>query len=277
MRRTTHATIAIYTAAIVVALITLLPILWTVLTSFKTEQEILSNPTQLLPRTWIIENYTRTLLDTDYKFFAINSFIVATSSTIIVMILSITSAYAYSKFYSFRGKNPLVALVLIARMVPEIAIVIPLFLVVQSIGLYDNRLGLILVEATLAFPLATWLLKTFFDDIPESIVEAAKIDGCTSFGILRKIILPISGPALASTFTITFLTAWNSFLIPLVFSKTVNSKTLPVAISELAFGEYGVNWGGLSAVAVVTVLPVFLIGLFAQKYLTSGLTAGIEK
>ncbi len=277
MQKPRSLRLAIYAAAIAVALVTLLPILWTVLTSFKTEQEILANPTQAFPQMWTLENYSYMLSGTNYRYYAINSLFVASISTALVMFLSISSAFAYSKFHLFRAKNPLIGLVLIARMVPEIAIVIPLFLLIQSIGLYDNRLGLIIVETALAYPLATWLLKTFFDDVPEAIIEAAKIDGCSSAGILAKIILPVSLPALASTFTITFLTAWNSFLIPLVFSKTVNSKTLSVAISEMAYGEYGVNWGGLSAIAIITVLPVFALGLFAQKYLTSGLTAGIEK
>ncbi|HEY9595305.1 MAG TPA: carbohydrate ABC transporter permease, partial [Spirochaetia bacterium] len=148
---------------------------------------------------------------------------------------------------------------------------------IQRLGLFDTKIGLILIISAMAYPLATWLLKSFFDSLPASLYDAAKIDGCKSFVILRRIVLPISGPSIASTLIITFLTVWNSFLIPLTFAKTPAVKTFPVAVAELAYGEYGVNWGSLSAVSIVAIIPVFLLGLFAQKYVVAGLTAGSEK
>jgi multiple sugar transport system permease protein len=267
----------IYAAATLLALYTLLPIVWVVLTSLKAEGEIVAFPPHVFPQQWTLDNYHRMLFETDYRYYARNSLIVGVGGTLLVMVLSIASGYAYSKFFNYRAKNPMMIFIIIARMVPEIAVIIPLYFLMQTYNLYDSKLGLILMLSAMAFPLATWLLKTFFDDVPVSVAEAAIIDGCSSVGVLIRVILPISWPAIASTVTITFLTVWNSFLIPLVFTKSVGSKTLPVAISELAYGEYGVNWGGLSATAIITIIPVFLIGLFAQKYLTAGLTAGAEK
>lgn len=277
MARLKLRSVLIYGAAVLLALYTLVPIVWVLLTSLKTEQETLAFPPRILPSGLNFDNYTKTILEGDYRYYAQNSLFIGVGGTLLVMALAIASGYAYSKFFRFRAKNPLMIFIIIARMVPEIAIIIPLYFLMQSYGLYDSRTGVLLMLAAMAFPLATWLLKTFFDDVPVSIAEAATIDGCSSIGVLLRIILPISWPAIASTITITFLTIWNSFLIPLVFTKSASSKTLPVAISELAFGEYGVNWGGLSAVAMVTIIPVFVIGLFAQKYLTAGLTAGAEK
>jgi multiple sugar transport system permease protein len=267
----------IYAAATLLALYTLLPIVWVVLTSLKAEGEIIAFPPHAFPQPLTLDNYHRMLFETDYRYYARNSLIVGVGGTLLVMVLSIASGYAYSKFFNYRAKNPMMIFIIIARMVPEIAVIIPLYFLMQTYNLYDSKLGLIFMLSAMAFPLATWLLKTFFDDVPVSIAEAAIIDGCSSIGVLIRVILPISWPAIASTVTITFLTVWNSFLIPLVFTKSVGSKTLPVAISELAYGEYGVNWGGLSATAIITIIPVFLIGLFAQKYLTAGLTAGAEK
>ncbi len=267
----------IYTSALLLALYTLLPIVWVLLTSLKTEGEIIAFPPHVLPQHTTFDNFQRMLFETDYRYYARNSLIVGVGSTLLVMVLAVASGYAYSKFFNFRAKNPMMIFIIIARMVPEIAVIIPLYFLMQTYNLYDSKLGLVLMLSAMAFPLAAWLLKTFFDDVPISIAEAAIIDGCSSIGVLTRVILPISWPAIASTVTITFLTVWNSFLIPLVFTKSVGSKTLPVAISELAYGEYGVNWGGLSSVAIITVIPVFLIGLFAQKYLTAGLTAGAEK
>ncbi|HML21996.1 MAG TPA: carbohydrate ABC transporter permease [Aggregatilinea sp.] len=266
----------IYFAATLLVLYTLLPIIWVLLTSFKAETEIVSFPPHVFPQHVTFDNYSR-MFETDYRYYARNSLIVGVVGTALVMVLGIASGYSYSKFFTYKAKNAMMIFIIIARMVPEIAVIIPLYFLMQTYNLYDSKTGLILMLAAMAFPLATWLLKTFFDDVPVSITEAATIDGCSSIGVLVRVILPISWPAIASTVTITFLTIWNSFLIPLVFTKSVESKTLPVAISEIAYGEYGVNWGGLSAIAIITIVPVFVIGLFAQKYLTAGLTAGAEK
>lgn len=277
MRRKNLYRLFIYCMSFLVTMIALLPVIWVFLTSFKTRNEVYSFPPVLLPASFDLQNYIEMLHGTKYGYFTINSIIVGVSATCLVMLLAMLSAYGYSKFFSFVGQRSALLGVLIARMVPEVAIVVPLYLVVQKVDLYDTKVALIIIYSAIAYPLATWLLKTFFDDIPKSIVEAARIDGCKSLEILYRVILPIAKPALASAITITFLTVWNPFLIALVFSGTINSKTLPVAISEVSHAEYGVEWGHLSALSMITILPVFLIGLFAQKHLTSGLTAGALK
>jgi len=269
--------IFLYTTAIFILVTILFPILWIFLTSFKSESELSTFPPVLWPSQFNFNNYIEVLIESKYGVFAINSLIIGIAATTLVLILAVLSAYGYSKFFRFKEQKLSLVAVLIARMAPPIAIVVPLYQVVQRLGLYDTKIALILIYSAVAYPLATWLLKTFFDDIPESVVESAIIDGCSKLQVLIKIILPLSTPALASTVTITFLTVWNRFLIALTFSATTNSKTLPVAISALSHAEYGVQWGNLSAISIVTVIPVFLIGLGAQKYLTAGLTAGAEK
>jgi ABC-type glycerol-3-phosphate transport system permease component len=194
-----------------------------------------------------------------------------------VILLSIVAGYGYSKFFKFRGQGALLIFVLVSRMLPPIAIVVPLYEAFSEFKLLDTKTGLILIGSAISLPLGTWMLKTFFDEIPASVVEAATIDGCGRMRVLWSIILPLSKSAIASTVTITFLTSWNLFLIPLIFGKSLESKTLPVAISNLAFGEYGTQWGDLAALSVIMIVPVALIGLFGQRYLTTGLTAGAEK
>lgn len=277
MKRRTVVKLILYVCGALIIVVTLFPVVWAALTSLKTTKEILVYPPSFLPNPVTIVNYGMMLIGSQYGFFAVNSVIVGMASTLVVIIVSILSGYGYSKFFSFRGKSSFMIFIIIARMVPGIAIVIPLFLLIQSVGLYDTRLGLVVVYSAMALPLAIWLLKTFFDEFPRSIVDAGRIDGCGIMGILTRIILPISGPSIASATTITFLTVWNTFLIALVLTKTPDSETLPVAISELAHAEFGVNWGGLSAIAMITVIPVFIVGLVSQKYLTRGLTAGAEK
>ena len=271
-------TILYYFFAILILLYTILPILWIVFTSFKTESEIFAAHQKILPDSFLyIDNYKAILNKTAYGRYFINSMIITLFSTALVMICAIFSGYSFSSIFNFKGKNACMIFIIVARMIPEIAIIIPMYFFLQKIGLYDTKLGIGLVISAMAYPLAAWLLKTFFDDIPMSLFDAAKIDGCNSLQTLRKIVLPISGPSISSTLIITFLTIWNSFLIPLSLSKTVQAKTFSIAISELAYSEFGVSWGNISALSVIAVIPMFLIGIFAQKYIIAGLTSGSEK
>lgn len=267
--------IFIYLAAAFIFLYTVLPILWLFRTSFKTQNEIYSN--NILPQSWTLSNYGDILLKSQYSQYFLNSMIVTFAATLIVMFCAILSGYSFSSAFQYKGKNGFMVFIIIARMVPEIAVIIPMYFMIQKLGLYDTKTGIVIMISAMAYPLAAWLMKSFFDDIPASLYEAAKLDGCNSWAILRKIVLPISGPAISSTLIITFLTVWNSFLIPLTFAKSTNAKTFPVAISELAYGEFGVSWGNLSALCILAVIPMFLLGIFAQKYIIAGLTGGAEK
>lgn len=269
--------IVIYSASVIILLYTILPIIWIVLTSFKSQGEIFSNTLHILPAKPTLENYKEVFQKSAYGKYFINSIIITVSATFIVMLFAVLSGYGFSSAFTYRGKNSLMVVIIIARMIPEIAIIIPMYFFIQKLGLFDTKTGITLMISATAYPLATWLIKSFFDNIPHSLYDAAKIDGCKSSQILLKIVLPISGPALSSTLIITFLTVWNSFLIPLTFAKTTRAKTFPVSISELAFGEFGVNWGNLSALSVIAIIPMFIIGIFAQKYIVAGLTGGAEK
>lgn len=267
----------IYIIAIIVFLYTVLPILWIVLTSFKTQNEILMGKGYILPQDWTLENYKDIILKSVYGKYFLNSFIVTIGATALVMVTAILSGYSLSNAFNYKTKNGFMIFIIIARMVPDIAIIIPMYFYIQKLGLFDTKTGITLMISAMAYPLATWLLKSFFDDIPPSLYDAAKIDGCTTWQTLRRIVLPISGPSISSTLIITFLTVWNSFLIPLTFAKTASAKTFPVAISELAYSEFGVSWGNLSALSVLAVIPMFLLGIFAQKYIIAGLTSGAVK
>lgn len=279
MSKSKHITrnIIIYVFAVIIFLYTVLPIFWIFITSFKSQNEIFQNTQSVFPIKWTLENYKKVLMQSIYGKYFLNSIIITFFSTTIVMCCAILSGYSFSMAFDYKWKNPFMIFIIIARMVPEIAIIIPMYFFIQKLGLYDTKTGIVLMISAMAYPLATWLIKSFFDDIPSSLYDAGKIDGCSSLQILVKIVLPISGPSLSSTLIITFLTVWNSFLIPLTFAKTPVSKTFPVAISELAYGEFGVSWGSLSALSVVAVIPMFIIGIFAQKYIISGLMGGAEK
>jgi ABC-type glycerol-3-phosphate transport system permease component len=267
----------IYISAVLLALYTILPISWLLITSFKTRNEIYSYPPTLFPKNITIENYTSLFQNTHYDRYFFNSIIISITAAGLITLFAVLSAYAYSNTFTYRFKKGLMVFIIIARMIPEIAIIIPLYFMINKVGLFDTKTGVILMISAMAYPLAVWLLKSFFDDIPTSLYDAAKIDGCGDFSVLKNIVLPISGPSLSSTIIITFLTVWNSFLIPLTFTKSLASKTFPLAISELAYGEHGVNWGNMASISVLAVIPMFLLGIFTQRYIIAGLTYGAEK
>ncbi len=276
-RKHSGRVVGIYIFALFIVLYSALPILWLLLTSFTPQSELYMNETILQTGNWTLENYKEILLKSEYVKYFGNSFIITLCATLIVMVCAVLSGYSFSHAFNYKGKNAFMVFIILARMIPEIAIIIPMYFFIQSVGLFDTKTGITIMISAMSYPLAAWLMKSFFDDIPASLYEAAKLDGCNSMQILRKIVLPISGPSLSSTLIITFLTVWNSFLIPLTFAKTPNAKTFPVAISELAFGEFGVSWGNLSALSILAIIPMFLIGIFAQKYIVAGLTGGAEK
>lgn len=263
--------------ALMAAGISLLPVIWLVFTSFKDHNEIFASTPTLVPHHFTAIQYINLFVNDDYAQYIWNSIVISAITTVVVLLLGILSGFGYSKFFSFRGKNTMFLFVLISRMLPPIAIVVPLYVLFAALGLLNTRIGLVFINSAIALPLAIWMLTTFFDDIPKSLIDAARIDGCNSLGILWYVIIPLSKSAIASTVTITFLTAWNLFLIPLIFGKSDSTQLLPVAISKLAYGEYGTAWGGLAALSVAMIVPVALIGLFGQRYLASGLTAGAEK
>jgi len=268
--------VSLWLLIMVLCIVVLIPILWIIMTSFKNQSEIYTFPPTLLPKGLRYQNYLEIFSRTDYGLFAINSVIVSSVATLFTMVIAIFSAYGYSRF-KFPASSPFLLLILITRMIPPIAAVIPLYLMVQRLGIYDTKINLVLLYSVIALPLAIWMLKISFDDIPRSLEDAARIDGCSNLGILIRVILPLVAPALASTTIITFLTVWNEFLFPLIFTSSSTSKTLPVAIAQLTHAEYGINWGHLCAMAMVIVLPALVIALSVQKYVVSGLMAGASK
>lgn len=275
MKRKLFAKFSLYMMIGIVCTLVFVPILWIILTSFKTESEVYTFPPTILPQQIRYQNFVE-IFTREYGHFTINSVFVASGSTILTMIIAILSAYGYSRF-KFRGNKSFLLSILITRMIPPIAVVVPLYFMVQKFDLYDTKINLVLLYTVIALPLAIWMLKIAFDGIPQSLEDAARIDGCSNLGILVRIILPLAGPALASTTIITFLTTWNEFLFPLIFTGSPASKTLPVAIAQLTHAEYGINWGNLCAMTMIMVLPVLAIALSVQKYVVSGLMAGVSK
>lgn len=267
---------ALYAGVAGICVLALLPILWTFFTSFMTQEEVYRFPPTLVPGGIHYQNYFEIFRTSQYRLFTLNSVAVAITATLITMICGGLAAYAFSTV-AFRGNFTLMLVVLITRMVPGIALVIPLYMAAQWLGVYDTRANLIVLYVATTLPLAIWLLKTAFDGVPQSLLEAARIDGCTEVRILYRIFLPAAAPGLVTTLIITFLTNWNELLLAQIFTSTPASKTLPVAVAELTGAEYGIHWGNLTALGMFLILPTLLLAVWVQRYVVEGLITGSVK
>ena len=253
----------------------LFPIFWIVLSSFKTRLDVLSS-TPLLVFSPTIDAYRRAIFSPTAGVLPdlVNSAVITVGATFLTLAVSGLAAYALAR-YVFRAKGVVMGYILASRLLPPISAVVPLFLLFSLFNLVDTRTGLVLIYTALNAPFAAWLLKSFFEGVPRELEEAAKIDGCSSLGAFLRITLRLAAPGLVATGIIVGNLAWNEFLFAFMFTAT-EATTLPLSLAELTGAEQ-LPWQDLSARATVLMLPALTIGIWAQKYLVSGLTAGAVK
>jgi arabinogalactan oligomer/maltooligosaccharide transport system permease protein len=207
--------------------------------------------------------------------YAWNSTLVAVATTIIGLSLACTAAYALSRF-RFAGRRMGLATFLAVQMFPGTLLLMPLYVILDKLGLLNELLGLVLVYSTTAIPFCVWTLKGYFDSLPKELEEAARLDGASSFGIFWKIMLPLAKPGIAVTALFSFMTAWNEFILASTFLTDDSAYTLPVLLKS-SVGQYSADWGLFAAGAVLTSLPVMALFYFLQGFLVGGLTAGSVK
>lgn len=205
----------------------------------------------------------------------LNSVIVALATTVVGVVLSCTAAYALSRF-SFPGRKAGLTSFLVVQMFPATLLLLPLYVILDKLGLLNSLVGLVLVYSTTAIPFCVWTLKGYFDTLPRELEEAARIDGASQWMIFRKIILPLTRPGIAVTALFSFMTAWNEFIMASTFMTDESRYTLPVLIQS-SVGQFSADWGLFAAGALVTSLPVMIAFYVLQKYLVGGLTAGAVK
>ncbi len=272
-------------ALLVLSLLLLIytPIVWLVISSISTRAELLSIPPHWIPRKPTLKNYVRIFTAGPgtpdaarvFKRALWNSVVISCLVTIVSLALGVPAAYAFARI-RFPGRNAGLLTLLGTRMLPAISIIIPLYVVFSRLGLIDTRLVLIVVYLTFTLPFVIWIMSSFFQTIPYELEDAARIDGCTRFGTLIRVILPISGPGLISTTIFAFLLAWDEFFFALIFTSTETAKTVPVAIAEFT-GRYAVDYGAMTTGGVLAALPPLLVALLFQRFIVKGLTAGSVK
>ena len=264
----------ILTTDLPVALTVLLalgPFVWIILTSLTPTEQLAAHGVALTPRGWSLDNYIRLFRQTSFAANMGHSLIIALGTMALGLGVSVTAAYAFSRF-RFAGRRAILLQFLLVNMFPAVLLILPLFILMRRLGLLDTHLALIIANATVAIPFAVWMLTRYMGAIPVSLDEAAMIDGCTRLQALRRVVLPLALPGIISTGIYVFITAWNEYLYALTLGGN-NVRTVTVAVQTL-IGEYQIEWGLLSAGAVVGAMPATLLFLLVQRQLVSGLAEG---
>ena len=218
------------------------------------------------------EHYANMLGGENFWIWTRNSLIVAIGTTIIGLLLAVPAGYAFSR-YEFAGRKGSMFLFMLVQMFPGIVILVPYFLVMKTLGLLNSSIGLIIVYSVTALPLCVWMLKGFFDSVPRALEEAALLDGCSQVEVFFRIVLPLSLPAVAITALFSFITAWNEFLLALVFNTSNDAYTLPVGLASM-IPTVGQQWGDFAAASIIVSIPVVVMFIFFQRALIQGLSAG---
>lgn len=268
----THSVLAFCT------ILTLYPLMIVLRIAFSPGNSGANKSLSPLPAEWSFDNFAAVVSTTSAQgewLFGrqlLNSVVISIATTILGIFLATTAAYAFSRF-RFPGRKMGLMAFLVSQMFPGVLMMVPLYMIMQAMGLLNASLGLIIVYATTAIPFCVWMLKGYFDTIPKDLEESAIMDGASQFTIFWRIILPLSMPAVAVTGLFSFMTAWNEFVLAFTFMEQPTSFTLPVTIYNYV-GEQSVEWGKFAAASIIVSIPVMVLFFALQKYLVGGLTAG---
>lgn len=266
-----------YVLLIFTGVLFLFPLLWSLISSVKPENDIVSYPPNWIPVNFTLENYAKVLDKYPYLSWGLNSVIMTVSSTLLVLVIASLAAYAFGRL-QFKLKKPLFALVVSMLLIPMQAYIVPLFFMMSKINLLNSYASIILVAG--ANVTSVFILTSFFKGIPNELEEAARIDGCNEFTIFGKIMLPLAKPALATVTILTFISNWNNFLWPLIAIRDNSLKPLPVGIAQF-MGNAGSNaqfqYGPSLAGACMAIIPTVIVFLSLQRYFVEGIaSSGIK-
>jgi multiple sugar transport system permease protein len=266
-------TVLIYTAVLIAVILSIGPIVYLLITSFKPAELTFS-----VPPVWIftptLKNYEEVIIGGEFSKYFMNSLVVALATTLIALLLGSFAAYGFARF-KLRGGFWLRMSVLIPQMLPPITIIVPLYVLFNGLKLTDTRTALIISYLTFTIPLSIWMLIGFFEDVPVELEESAMIDGCSRFGALMRISFPIVAPGLAATAILSFLYCWNEFLYAVILTGR-DARTLPVTVTSFMTNK-AILWGRIAASGSLILIPVLIFALVAQRYLVRGLSKGAVK
>lgn len=266
-------TVIRYVFLVLLTVITLLPLVWMLSASFKLDSEVFSIPIRWIPETFHFENYSKIWEMIPFGRFTFNSAKLTVIITIIQLITCSFAAYGFTKC-KFRGRDTLFLCYVATIAIPWQIFMLPQYIMLQKVNLVDTHLGYILIQSFAAF--GVFLLRQFYESIPNELLEAARIDGLSEYGTYLRIVLPLAKPAMASLTIMTFTSIWNDFMGPMIYFNSESNKTIPLGI-RLFLGQYSTHYELIMASSVVSLLPVFIVYLFCQKYFVQGIaTSGLK-
>ena len=290
----------IFVCSVLLLAYLLAPITWLVSSSFQTEAEIVSVPPHWIPEEPTAKNFeaiffqeqkevtyeSRKQVDPvssgyipstakDLLPALRNSFVVAFLVVIFNLLVGVPAAYAMAKI-RFLGRNSSVYFILTTRVIPDIALVVPFFLVIKNLGLLDNILSLVLTYLAVTVPFTVFILISYFESLPDELDKAARVDGCSRFRTMTHVYLPLALPSLVAVVLFTFLTSWNEFLLALMFTQTPASQTVPIIVASFT-SDFTISFSFINAAGVVAIIPPIIIAIMFEKYIVSGLTVGAVK
>lgn len=274
-RRTAEKYAVVYAFGLFFVVFSVFPILWGLSTSFRATSQQYEYPPAWIPAQFSIEHYISIINNQFIQSGLLNTMIIATGTTIVALIVGVLGAYGFSR-YRFPGRTPLLWAVLFTQLFPRVVVIVPYFITLRNLDLINTRQGLILVYLMVVFPISIWLIKGFFDRIPVEIEEAAVIDGCSIPRLLWSVVLPMTRPALAAVVVYAFILAWNEFLFALVFTQTRDARPLSVVLGFF-IDDMGIDWGELTAAAMLMSIPSIVVFSLTQKLLVRGLSEGSVK
>lgn len=261
-----------YIVAIMILAIMLSPIIFTAFTSFKTREETFSWPPTYFPERPTLNAYKEVMYESPLPRHLLNSLIISLGTTGIVLGVGLFTSYGLSQ-YRFRGSKGLLIFLLATRIIPPIALLTPFYILFSYFHLINTYFGLIIINTFLVYPLAVWMLKSFFDTFPRDLIDAALVDGCSRPSAFFRIVIPVSAIGIAAVAIISFLWTWNEFIFAMLFSNT--REIQPVTVGAHYFvGDELVQWDSISATAMFTALPGIIFFMIAQKAIIKGLTLG---
>ena len=267
-----------YAILVAVAGLILIPIGYAILGGFKSNGQLVGDPVSLLPNPWVFSNYTDVLFGVNAAAFwkeAANSLIIAAVAVTATVGLASLAAFVFARMI-FRGREAIYTLFVFGLLFPSAVAILPLYILVRQLGLSGNLLGVALPQAAFALPLTIIILRPFFRSIPVELEDAARIDGCGSFGFFWRVLLPLARPALATVSVLAIVTTWNAFLLPLILLNGADQWTLPLGVMNFST-QYNSDQARVLAFTVVAIIPAILFYAVAERHIISGLTGGSVK
>ncbi|MFZ9519411.1 MAG: sugar ABC transporter permease [Silvanigrellaceae bacterium] len=256
----------------IACIVALFPVSRIVTISLRPGNRLLSSDMSIVPADASLGSYWTILTQKPFLQWLYNSLLITVSTSLIGVSLAATAAYAFAR-YSFPGRKSGLLFLMTTQMIPGAMLLLPIYLVLTKIGLNNSYTGLVIAYSVTTLPFSIWILKGYFDTVPKSLEEAARIDGCTEFGAFYRILLPLSKPSLAIVFLFNFTQAWNEYLVASTILQDSRLRTWPLGLYELQ-GNFNSEWGLFAAGSVLISIPVVLLFLFSSKYMISGLTLG---